>query len=509
MAGSRRRMTRKGRGLKMLPAALMGAGARSAGPLARMAAYAAGRAARKYGTRAAAGATAAVAGATLAREFAETQRRATDRAGVTRALRNMNLGGTARRLPFTKSRTVRGRNPEIVRPIKVSYGRKRPMNVKTLSKVSTQRRIYRFQNVAQVDRMTGAGDRGAYFINTVAVKGDITGALPPTNPTVVNAGQYVDHPLLAGTNPGSLGALNGADSEYTWLACPVHMYLLNSVSRGAPDAENPDCAYRLMIRNNDIGQVGWWPLSGSRPNPAGGVNDTTKWTSEYESVDVASTAVLEHPRYVQKNWYDIKLYVRNAFQQQTKFRISVVSFADDHFDPLHSPATSEEASERHAFWYGIARRNTNHPLQTDKNFARVKNKLVVHKSVQVIMEKNQTTDTDASPYGRVVKVFYRDGSVYDYMTTTNADPVGTKHADAILNPNLWEGVGKTPGEYSNIPKPKARKWLMVTAFDPTVNAASSAFNTVDSGTPNFVQNSNPSYDIILRAKETRFPDFTT
>lgn len=495
-------MKRNGRRLKMIPPAHLAAWA--AGGVARAAGKAAAKALRKHGLKAAAGITGAAGAATAARTFAATQRRATARAGVQNVTRAQLAGIVPQRL-FAGGRrrtvTARPANAEESRPVKVMYGRKRAMNVKTLSKVTTQRRIWRFQNIAQMDRVAANADRGAYFINTVALRPEADGSMPLPNPVHVSAGQYVDHPVKTGEVPGGLGNLTAQD---TWLACPLHLYLLNGIrSRGNLGTS---VAGRLMIKNDFNGNIAFQAMYGVQPNFAGGTEPTMYWNQEYASSDTDISAFhSDKVRYVQKNWYDIKLYVRNATNQRTHFDIAVVSFAEDHFDPLEVPSNDEEVAERHAFWYGLARKNVTHPLRTDKNYSRFKNKLVVHKRVRVIMEKNQTSDTDTSPTGRVVKIFYRDGATYDYATSTNADVVGNREADGVLNPNVYEAVGVQDYEYKLIPKPKARKYLMITAFDPTVQAVASANNTVD----NVVATSlptNPSYDIVLRMKETRFPD---
>lgn len=489
----------------MLGAALS-AGARS-GPVGRMIAYGAGRAAKKvmkrYGMKALGGAAAAGAAVTGYRSMAATQRRATARSGVKRVM--SDLGGTKKKLRFggtSRRVTIPG---DEYQSYKMAYGRKRPMTVKTLSKVTTQRRIYRFQNIAPMDRGANAADRGAYMLNTIVVA-----SLAPTTPywKLADAanGSYAQFNVV----PADKGDLK---LNTAWLGTPINLFLLNGTRDRVSNGNA--VGYRLYIKNDDPGSLSFQSIQGVRPDGdvvSRGVALSEYWNQEYSSGDFGGFTADEKTRYIQNDWYDIKLCLRNAASQRTWYEVSVVSFAEEWLDPLASPGGDDQVRERHALWYGITRKNANHPLQTDKNYAAIKKKIVVHKSIRVHMDANLTTQTDTSPNIKVVKLFYRDGTVNDYAKSPNTDVVQFTTADQLLNPNVYESVGVLQTNYETIPKPRARKWLMITAFDPSiaaVNATASNINPIVETTAWDLPATNPSYDIVIRKKETRFPDFTS
>lgn len=487
-------MKRKGRGLKMLGAlagaeatkAVTGLAVRAAGKMARTAM-------RRYGMKAAAAGAVGAGTYTALRQMAATQKRATAKAGVKRVNAG-DLSGVAKKLKFGTSRQVKISGTEY-KTYKFNVGRKRPMTVKRLSKVTTQRRVYRFQNIAPIDR-TGV-DRGGYWLNTIVT----TDKQLPWSLAASTAGSFADQPI-PDANRGSLQ--NGAH----FLGAPVNLFLLNGtrdrVSGGV------DIAYRLWLGNDDNGNVFFEHMRGTTPDPnaAGGISLERKWTKEYSSHDFGALMLQdEKVRYIQNDWYDIKLCLRNATNQRTFFEVSIVQFTEDYLDPLGSPANTDDVRERHAFWYGVTRRHTNHPLQTDRSYQTMAKKIKVLKRVRVEMDAKLSVETDQAPNFKVVKLFYRDGTINDYANTPNVDVVGITTADQLLNPNIYEPQGTLQTQYDTVPRPKARKWLMITAFDPTINATASNINPV-SGTWGSIAN-DPSYDIIIRKKETRFPDFSS
>lgn len=506
MAKMRRR---NGRRLQMM-GALAGAAARNVvkGLGVRAAGKIVKTAMKRHGMKALAGGAGAAAAYTGYRGMAATQRRATVEAGVKRVRMQGDMGGTAKRLNFgagsSTSRRVRVPGTEWV-TVRSSVGRKRPMTVKRLSKVTTQRRIFRFQNVAPIDRVAAVSDRGAFMLSTVCTN---TAVIPATM-AEANVGGYARQDVT-GTLLGNL--TNSAH----FLATPVNVFLLNGTRDRANNGR--DVGYRLFISNNDTGTLVWSPLTGVRPvtpldlnPPASGIVPTTHWDLEYASGDFGSAILTsETARYIQNDWYDIKLCLRNAGQQRTFYDVQIVSFADEWLDPLGVPADSDQVRDRHNLWLGYTRKNTNHPLQTDKNYASIKKKMIVHKSMRVEMDMSLTNQVDGSPNFKVVKIFYRDGALNDYATSANANVVQGTTADQLLNANVYETVGLEQTNYNNIPKPRARKWLVVSAFDPSISALGSALNPVDNIAGNtVVPNVNPTYDIIIRKKETRFPDFTS
>lgn len=484
-------LRRKGRTLKIPPAHLA---AMATGAVARTAYQGVKRALKRNAMKALAGGAAAGAAYTGYRGMAATQKRATAQAGVKRVRTDDIVPKRLFKTLKPKRMVVPGTEWQVV---KTSYGHKIPMSVKRLSKVTTQRRIYRFQNIAPIDRTNATSDRGAYWLNTIAVN---TLSIP-WSLSAGTAGSYAIQPV----DEAQKGSLTSPD---TYLGCPVHMYLLNGtrdrVSLGAP------VAYRPFIKNDVNGNIVWEHLWGTFPDEsaAGGLSLTRNWQKEYSSSDFGGLVSDEKVRYIQNDWYDIKLCLRNATSQRTYYDVQIVSFADDWLDPLGTPGEEDQVRERHALWYGIARKSMNHPLQTDKNYASVKKKVLVHKSMRVYMDSNLTTQVDAAPNLKIVKLFYRDGTLNDYARSPMVDVVKTTTADQLLNPNVYEQVGITQLQYESIPKPRARKWLMITAFDPTVSATASAINPVDTGSWT-VNTNNPSYDIIIRKKETRFPDLTS
>lgn len=471
----------------------------SANMVRGLAVRAVGKAMKRHAGKIALGGAAVAGGATIARSFAQTQRRSTSRAGVKRVPLSQ-MGGTARKLNFggvSKNVGPPGNSGSELARTSMYMGKKRPMNVKKLSKVTTERRILRWQNIAPLDRASATNDTGAMVLAAeFKAANTINATVDPFGYVVNNAN-------------GALRAPQDALGD-GWLVAPVHVYCLNS---SADNQGGFEPARQLFIRDNDTGTINFTVLSGAQPTDslvAGNVvSAQTGWDLEstnYALVSGTDTNDGKMPRYIQNNWYDIKLCLRNATGQKTWFEVMIVMFEDDHLDPVETPnGDPDQVQDRHALWYGLAREAVSHPLTTNKNFQRAMKKVRVLKRVRFDMERNMTTQSDTSPNCRVVKLFYRDDTVNDYMTVNTANPPGVFTGASMVNPNVYEKIGQREAEYTYRPAAKARKWLIVRAFDPTYRTSAGGATGGGTDGANTTVNA-PSYDIIIRKKETRFPD---
>lgn len=365
---------------------------------------------------------------------------------------------------------------------KIRIGRSRPMSVQRLAKLSTYQQISRFQNIGPFDK---SGERGAFALgNLVSTNATLTQSVGGTgyHKYAVNSSTFA--------SPGDSGAQ---------FRPSLHMYLLNGTELTETSAiADRTVAFQPFVDLTN-GAISFSALHGMQ-------KDTTLtspyWQAEYSNLPTTNAS----QRYVQQRWYDINLALRNCTTQVTYYDIWIVRFKEAHLDPLENPGSVEELRDRRAFWQGLSGAAYRHPVVRDASFARVLPRVNIVKKIRVVMPKEVTTDDNSTVGCRVVRWFIRDGRVYDYSYASQP-PVGTEAglgAAGIFADNSWPLMGPGTSQVSTRPYPKARArmWLMIRAYDPTLTGSAAAV------TANLAQDSlqtvnvdTPTYDILIRKSE--------
>lgn len=351
----------------------------------------------------------------------------------------------------------------------------RNLNTWKLQKLLTFFAKQRYQNVAPIDRGV---DRGANFLGTMNVTSNaITSAFAGGGNNIVN-------------NISPLGD----NATYTHIRLPFHMFLLNgSYYSSTLGLGTSNYSFQPFL-NRATGQVDFSVLGGT--TSAGDAVNPAQWFDEVSNQVAASQ---DRMRFEQMCWYQIKLGLRNAPKNTTYFDVMIVGFRDDHLDPLSPPLATAEQNDRRAFYAEMAAAGTVNPLVgQDAALTKVMKRLVVYKKLRVVMDKQQTTDSDVSPDLKVVNLFYRDGKMYDYHWNTQPMAITETSLNQVYNQSYVSQ--QTIAQAQPYPKTRARKWLIVRAFAPGVINAGPAG---DFTAPDYVSIQSatcPSYDICIKRK---------
>lgn len=473
MSRTKNLLFRRGRTMKMVPAI-------PASHVAGMVVGGAIRAAARYAARTSLRKAAVVGGGLAAAGTAATlsslgkRKSPPNRAGGYTSRRVKKVGRYSR-----KSSYVAGTE---LSSAKYTLGRKKKMTVGALTKFAVTKNICRFQNVGTLDR---GKDRGAFWLTP------LTCALNTLTYTYVSAPDYF---------ADNQSVLNASNTE-GYLRCPYHMYLLNSTSLNEGNTTIGIQPFICQATGNE-GAFSYARLAGMNNSGTAvqGDADSTDWITEWTNGGLKALGN-QDVKNIQQNWYDIKIALRNAKAQTTKFEILIISFKDDYLDPLENPAGVNEITARRLFYQNLAAESMTHPIFNRPGLSSQMKHVNIHKRVVVVMNKQQTTEEDVSPDMKIVKIFYKDGRIYDYnyggIPDTSAD-VGWD----LGNQNKYVQQGNAEDEFmSCIPKPRARKWLIIRAFDPT-RAASVGSDTAETSWGQLTTSNNPSYDIVIRRKES-------
>lgn len=394
------------------------------------------------------------------------------------AYRNARKAATKKAPSPTSTRAKVSTSAPEVTWKKFTSGPKRDyFSVRELARLSTFRQVVRWQNVAPIDK--GTTERGALWLNPVVTTTDTLSAVIQ-NPTIETQ-SWVDNVSTTADLSIGLG----------YLRCPYHLYLLNQTSIHEKADTGP--AYQPFIKL-DTGVISFANLYGSVLASGSDI----KWGQEFST----NAGAQKIQKYIKQSWYQIKLALRNAVQQTTYFDIWVFKFRDGYLDPLEIPSSEDEIRDRKAFYQGLASSAMRHPIMTDPGFTRVLKKLKMMKKIRIVMDRQQTTDSDASPDVKIVNWFIRDGKMYDYMYSSK--PPSDDVANVVTGlgaQNYYTDQGPTPAsnKTSPFPKARARVWMMVRAYDSTIQASA---NSDTNGAYNLMTtNANASYDIVIRKEE--------
>lgn len=185
-------------------------------------------------------------------------------------------------------------------------------------------------------------------------------------------------------------------------------------------------------------------------------------------------------------WYDIRLMLHGCTSQPTVFDIMVISFTRAYLDPAESPSNAQEAADRHALYQGMVQ-----PYMSNPIIPRIRSVQAyrIHKRIRVSLDPTLDVENDKDPKSKDVRLFVKDGSVYDYRY--HDDGFGGAGADDKLSGVQWPVQGASNADYTHVTHPLARKYLVIRAMNTTRTAEpgeSSVANT-------------PSFDILIRRAE--------
>lgn len=281
----------------------------------------------------------------------------------------------------------------------------------------------------------------------------------------------------AGTTPGFYQLKNelvGATETET----PVHLFCLNA----SPNSSSVSVytMYRLFIQPG--GTLDFKQTAGQTNT---GATTLVDWQAEYRSD--TNSVLAGSRRFISPQWYDIRFLCYGARAQPTVYEISLIKLKNQWLDPLEAPSNSQEASDRQTLWQGLAQTMMVNPILPVMGAGVIKSKYKVLKKVTFTLQPSLTTEVDTSPTSRVVKMFVPDGKVYDYCY--HADPL---IVDDDLNTTKYPVQGTAVADYSELPKPRQRLWLMIRCMDTTNGNVLTDANT-------------PSYDVCIRKKEAMVP----
>lgn len=379
--------------------------------------------------------------------------------------RTRSVSRTARRLKLPR------RNGTLeLSAMRTRKGRLRLPNLNKLRKMSLASRVLRWQRVNPMGR-AAAGDTN-----------------PPGALTFING--IAEGNVTVGTYTFSAG----------YVLTPMYLFCLNSTNQvtlgGVP-------MYRLYI-NSDTGNPVF--ISTYTQNYIG---TQTASTSTWQ-VEARNRNVTTDVQYIENKWYDIRMLFHNARGQPTQFDVKVVSFTKDWIDPLSDdPVTSHMLEDRRAFWQGYARQAMVNPILPTESQSKENENMVVFKHVKFTMEPNTTIETDQRPNVKDFRLFYNDNRVYDYQwygagfDKTDTDGTHTTAPGKYMETTQWQV--RDNATITSVPRPKARKWLLVRCLDTTVSqiGATAVTSVGDAGLVDATTSydNTASMDLMVRKKE--------
>jgi len=276
--------------------------------------------------------------------------------------------------------------------------------------------------------------------------------------------------------PGAL-VLSHTTINNDWTVSPCYLMCLNHTNNSTTTTNGP--MYQLQFNNNGGVQLAF-------QNAQNSDNTITqaKWAAEKTYPNIVQGTNDPEVRYIMNAWYDIRLNCYGANSQPTVYDISIISMIDDYLDPFEIPSSAQEVADRHSTWQGMVQRYMSNPILP---VVTPKRKFRVHAACQFTLQPTLNIENDATPQSRIVRMFIRDGSLYDYCY--HGDGFSGVGADDRLSTTQWVSQGTVSSlDYSDMPAAKARKWLVIRALNTTRSTVEDRTNT-------------PSFDICVRKGE--------
>jgi len=260
---------------------------------------------------------------------------------------------------------------------------------------------------------------------------------------------------------------------------PLHLIDLTTVSQGST---NPMSMHYQLV-GNDAGQMNFNPVSGQ--SSTGGT--ISFWNTEM----VTDGSSISTDRFIQHDWFDLRLNLYGACEQTTFYDIMVVSFTKSWLEPAlignPVPGEQEKLNAYYGLWQGLVKNISFNPILPGQKDAFQGMK--VHRRYRKIIGSTMATENDANPNNHIFKLFFRDGKIRDYNYGAPAQA-----SDAAVNSAQFQtSLGLTTNLPDVRPRERERLFVIIRASNttPTTLAAEN-----DAGV-------TPSYDLCLRTRVRR------
>lgn len=258
---------------------------------------------------------------------------------------------------------------------------------------------------------------------------------------------------------------------------PMFIMCLNSTNNHPTYTEGPA---NLVAFNNTGGVVF---LNQNCQSYDGSITQA-RWVADYLDPASGYNDVSPEVRYIMNSSYDIRLNCYGATSQPTCYDIMIISFNEDYLTPGETPSSAQEIADRHSVYQGLVHKYMANPILP---FVAPKNKYKIHTRVSFTLQPTLNVENDTTPQSKIVKLFVKDGSLYDYCY--HGDGFTGAGADDKLDTTQFVLQGNSStDEYSDFPASRARKFLVVRAMNTTRSASETTANT-------------PSFDIVVRKHE--------
>jgi len=288
------------------------------------------------------------------------------------------------------------------------------------------------------------------------------------------------------------------DPATTFGVPPVYVLSLNNTVQN-----NVYSAPFRAVEVDASGYVAFAPVNGL--NTGGGT--TTLWQSEAFNTGGDPGG---ETQFIANEWMSVRFILYGARQQQTQFKIHLVQCTDEDCAPEDEPtlrtSVGTHAERRRDAVYGWWQ-NMIRPLVTTEIAAKFyPNRPRTGNSAPMRIMKTWTYDIapslnierDATANAVVAKLFIRDGRVLNYNWQSSIDAYDATRTgitggidDLIVLPGRQFDITRTTEPPLDQPNPKARRYLIITATNPT---------TVLTGD---TQDNTPSFDMVVRKAEIR------
>lgn len=275
--------------------------------------------------------------------------------------------------------------------------------------------------------------------------------------------------------PGMMWLEHQTDGTSTF--APMKLFLLNQTQNGTVAYGGGPC---FNVAFNDTG--GLVITSRNSQLSTGGLAANGDWQPEVYDPELSG----ENMRYIMAAWYDIRVQAYGCTSQPTVYDIMIIQFQDQYLDPLETPSNAQEVADRHAVYQSMVQKYMSNPIMP---VIAGRKKYSVLKRVRFVIQSTKTDENDKDPSCRQVKMFLRDGNMYDYRY--HDDGFGGAGADNKLSTVQWAVQGASTVDYTNVPNPKARKWLVVRAMNTTRQSLGSEITSANT----------PSFNLIVRKAE--------